>query len=138
MPKPSRYNSPMRKPDASLGSAPSPAAREREEGQEKGQGTGARRNLYYIALGALTLLVSFLPYLYGFLSAPGRGLVFTGLIHNADDGAVYYSWMRQAASGRFFLHNQFAIEEQRDVLFNLFYWLLGGLVRVTGLPIPVV
>ncbi len=87
--------------------------------------------VFYIGFGALTLLLASLPYIYGWLQTP-RGFTYTGLAYNIDDCAVYLSWMRQAASGRFFQHNQFSIDPQRDVQFNLFFLVLGGLVRLTG------
>ena len=95
--------------------------------------TPARPDYFYVLLGGLALLLASLPYLYGYFTTPA-GYVYTGLTYNIDDGAVYLSWMRQAASGHFFIHNQFTTEPQRGVLFNLFFLLLGGLVRLTHLP----
>jgi hypothetical protein len=92
---------------------------------------GRRDGRYYALVGAITLLVASLPYLYGWWATP-PGHVFTGLTYNADDGAVYLSWMRQAQEGSFFIHNRFAIEPQKDILFNLFFWLLGTAARWTG------
>ncbi|MES2461335.1 MAG: hypothetical protein V4671_12195, partial [Armatimonadota bacterium] len=89
-------------------------------------------NLFYFGFGALTLLLASLPYLYGWLTTPA-GHVYTGFTYNIDDGAVYLAWMREAARGQFFIHNPFSVEPQRDVLFNLFYYLLGSIVRFTGL-----
>lgn len=99
--------------------------------------TPGRETRFYVVFGALTLLLASIPYLYGYLNTP-PGMVYTGLGYNIDDNAVYFSWMRQAENGGFFLRNQFSVEEQRGVLFNLFFWLLGSLVRVTGLSTPAV
>jgi hypothetical protein len=75
--------------------------------------------------------------LYGWLNTPA-GHVYTGFTYNIDDGAVYLSWMREAARGQFFIHNPFSVEPQRDVLFNLLYFFLGSIVRFTGLGAMVV
>jgi hypothetical protein len=92
---------------------------------------GDRR--FYVGIGALALLLSSAPYLYGWFHTP-PGTVYTGLTYNIDDSCVYLSWMRQAENGRFFLHNQFSTDPQRGVLFNLLFLLLGNLVRLTRLP----
>ena len=92
---------------------------------------------YYLGFGALALLLTSLPYLIGWLTTP-PGHVYTGLTYNIEDGAAYYSWLQQAIHGRFFIHNQFAVEPQRDLLFNLFFWLLGSIARVLGLSLPAI
>lgn len=96
---------------------------------------GSPRNetRFYVGLGALALVLASLPYLVGWLSAP-PGRVYSGLAFNIDDSAVYLSWMDQARRGHFFIRNQFSTEPQRGVLFNVFFLLLGNIVRVTGLP----
>jgi hypothetical protein len=93
--------------------------------------------VFYIGFGALTLLLASLPYLYGWLTTPA-GHVYTGFTYNIDDGAVYLAWMREAARGQFFVNNPFSVEPQREVVFNLFYFLLGSIVRFTGLGAMVV
>lgn len=92
---------------------------------------------FYLGLGALALLFASLPYLVGWLRTPS-GLVYSGLAYNIDDSAVYLSWMDQARRGHFFLRNQFSTEAQKGVLFNLFFLLLGNVVRLTGLAPAVV
>ena len=104
----------------------------RPSGRPENRGRGDRR-FFYSGLGALTLLLASVPYLWGWLITP-PGQVYTGFSFNVDDTAVYFSWMRQIEDGRFFLRNQFTTEPQRGVLFNLFFWLLGSVVRVTHLP----
>lgn len=89
---------------------------------------------FYLLVGAMTLLLASAPYLYGWLTTPA-GYVYTGLAYNIDDSAVYLAWMRQAASGQFFQRNLFTTEPQQGILFNLFFLLLGGIVRVTQLPL---
>lgn len=88
-------------------------------------------------LAAVALLCANLPYLLGVLWTPS-GATFTGLTFNADDGAVYLSWIRQAAEGNFFFTNRFTTEPQQGLLVNLFFYLLGTVARVTQLAPPVV
>jgi len=106
---------------------PAPAA-------ERTKGT---KRAFYVGLGVLALLLASLPYLVGWLRTP-PGLVYSGLVYNVDDSAVYLSWMDQARRGHFFLRNQFSTEAQKGVLFNLFFLLLGNVVRFTGLAPAVV
>ena len=95
------------------------------------QPSPAAERTFYFALGALALLLASLPYLVAWLRTP-PGLVYSGLAYNIDDSAVYLSWMDQARRGHFFLRNQFSTEPQKGVLFNLFFLLLGNVVRFTG------
>lgn len=92
---------------------------------------------YYIILGVLTLIAASAPYLIGWLRTPA-GHIFSGLVYNIDDCAVYLSWINQAAQGHFFQHSQFTTSPQHDVLFNVFFLLLGTIVRLTGLSAIVV
>lgn len=93
---------------------------------------------FYLAFGAFALFLASVPYLWGYLITP-PGHVYSGFfVHNIDDTGVYFAWMRQAEAGQFFLRNQFTTEEQRGVLFNLLFWLLGTLARLTRLPMILV
>ncbi len=85
----------------------------------------------------LTLLLAALPCAAGFLmSRPD--FVFVGATYNVDDTAVYYSWVRQAADGHFFIHNLFTTDPQNPIQFNLLMLAIGVLVRLTHIPIPVI
>lgn len=88
-------------------------------------------------LAAVALLCANLPYLLGVLWTP-QGASFTGLTFNADDGAVYLSWIRQASEGNFFFTNRFTTEPQQGLLINLFFYLLGTIGRITQLAPPVI
>lgn len=83
--------------------------------------------------GALMLLSS-LPYIVAAVSTPS-GHVYTWMLHNIDDSAVYLSWMKQVAQGQFFQENRFCIEPQKSVLFNIWFLILGALSKVTGGPL---
>jgi hypothetical protein len=90
-----------------------------------------------LLIGVIALCCANLPYLLGWLWTPA-GSSFTGLTYNIDDSAVYLSWIRQAAEGNFFLHNRFTTEDQRGLVFNLLFYLLGGVSRLTQLSPAVV
>ncbi len=86
------------------------------------------------ALIAFTLLASCLPYLLGYFLAPvmgPHGSFFIGTPYNIDDYCNYLSWLRQTADGRFFLHNLFTTDPQRNLQFNCFFWLLGRGMAIT-------
>ena len=83
--------------------------------------------------GALMLLSS-LPYIVAAASTP-NGHVYTWMLHNIDDSAVYLSWMKQVAQGQFFQENRFCIEPQKSVLFNIWFLILGVLSKVIGGPL---
>ncbi len=81
-----------------------------------------RRLVVGLALAAL--LLACLPYAFGYAITP-PGTRFIGTAYNIDDYCNYLSWVRQTMDGRFFFHNQFTTEPQRNLEFNLFFWTLG-------------
>ena len=85
------------------------------------------------ALIAFTLLVTTLPYALGYFLAPvmgPQGTTFIGTPYNIDDYCNYLSWLRQMADGRFFLHNMFTTDPQKDLEFNAFFWVLGRIMAL--------
>ncbi|MGI6295968.1 MAG: hypothetical protein ACOX3G_07740 [Armatimonadota bacterium] len=82
----------------------------------------------------IIVLLSSLPYIWGYFIAPS-GYSFTGLTHNIDDGAVYLSWMRQAADGHFFQRNLFTSEPQPARQFNLLFLAMGWCAAICHLPL---
>jgi hypothetical protein len=95
----------------------------------------ARSELRWVLLWAVTIvLLSSLPYLVGVRLTP-PGYHFLGLTHNIDDGAVYLSWMRQAADGHFFIRNLFTNEPQAAKSFNALFLLMGRFAAITRLPL---
>lgn len=88
----------------------------------------SREGAFYLWTGLAALLLSTLPYVWAWLRTP-PGHVYSGLLHNIDDGAVYLSWMRQVAEGNFFQSNRFCVEPQKSVLFNVWFLVLGTLSR---------
>lgn len=84
----------------------------------------------------LTVFVTCLPYAWGYFLAPvmgegGHPSFFIGTVYNIDDYCNYLSWLRQMADGHFFLHNSFTTDTQKDLEFNVFFWLLGRFMALT-------
>lgn len=77
-----------------------------------------------LGLFLVTLLLTCLPYALAYAAVP-PGVRFVGTAYNIDDYCNYLSWVRQTMDGRFFFHNQFTTDPQRDLEFNLFFWVLG-------------
>ena len=96
----------------------------------EGPGVGATERRIIGALIALTLFASSLPYLLGYFIVP-PGATFIGTAYNIDDYCNYLSWLRQMGDGHFFLHNLFTTDPQKDLEFNVFFWLLGRLMALT-------
>lgn len=93
-----------------------------------------RRHGFTASIAGALMLLSSLPYLIAAVSTPS-GHVYTWMLHNIDDSAVYLSWMKQVAQGQFFQENRFCIEPQKSVLFNIWFLILGTLSKVTGGPL---
>ena len=105
-----------------------------------GQGGGlparpTRTELRSVLLAALgVMLLTCVPYLIA--AAPGfagPGLHFQGFLWGLDDGNVYRSYIRQAATGHFFAADQYSTEPQNPHFANLLFLAMGLLCRLTGL-----
>lgn len=97
----------------------------------RGSSLARSRETFYVGLGALAILLSSVPYLYGWLKTP-PGFVYTGLTSNIDDCLVYFSWIREYADGRFAQRDLFSTEAQHPVLFYAWFWILGLLSKAVG------
>jgi hypothetical protein len=79
------------------------------------------------------LVVTTLPYIYGFLSEPGDKW-FSGVIFNVHDTAQYLSWMRESAT-RFFIENRLTSEPNPPIFVNLHWWIPGRTAALLGLSL---
>ena len=89
-----------------------------------------------VVLGLVVLAGSQIPTAWG-LRAHARGLhpdmVFNGSPATyADEAATYWSWMRQARDGRFFLTDLYTTEDHPRNYVNVLWWILGSASRLTG------
>jgi hypothetical protein len=85
-------------------------------------------------VGAALVLVTAVPYLYGWLSTPSH-LVYSGLMFDVPDHAQYWSWVTASRDG-LFISNTMTPEPNRAVFLNPQMWLLGWAQDVLGLPFP--
>lgn len=92
------------------------------------------RFLFVIIL--VVCVLSSLPYLYGYLSAP-PDRVFMGILLNTPDTTQYFAWMRGFGSADL-IDNKLTPEPNEAVFFNLLWWALGKLARWSGLSLPLV
>lgn len=94
------------------------------------------RFVFWLVLAML--LITGLPYLYGYLSAP-PGFVYTGL-HALSPGdiPIYYSYINQVSQGELLVKNLFTTEPQTLGTFNVWWVLVGGLAKFFNLSIILV
>lgn len=79
----------------------------------------------------LVLVLTNLPYLYGYWSTP-EDKQFMGLIFNVPDHAQYFSWYRDFETANF-VSNRMTPEPSQPLFFNLLWWILARLGFYTGL-----
>lgn len=85
---------------------------------------------YALSLTVLVLVVTSLPYTFAYLSAPDDRM-FVGIQLNMVDHQQYFSWMR-AHESSFLISNRMTPEPNAPVFFNLLWWALAQVARLTG------
>jgi hypothetical protein len=95
-----------------------------------------RREWGYVAIFIVAVLViTQIPYLYAYMSAPD-GRQFMGVMFNIPDHFQYFSWMRESRAN-VLVSNQLTPEYSAPLLFNLLWWTLGRIEALTGLDYAV-
>src|ERR1019366_5439718 len=89
---------------------------------------------FLILLGVLSVLFAALPYIVGLATTPA-GSAYLGYQNNTDDHMVSSAWMRQAMDGRFLMDNRFTTGAQPRLTINLYFFVLGIVAKVTGIPL---
>jgi hypothetical protein len=84
----------------------------------------------WLVIVALLLLTS-IPYLYGYLSSPADKQ-FMGLMLDIPDHGQYLSWWRSFQSS-LLARNKLTPEPNEPLFFNLLWWVLAQASRWTGL-----
>lgn len=82
-----------------------------------------------LAVGVLAVL----PFVWGLLSTPAGGR-YVGFQYNTDDHMVYAAWARQAMDGHFFFDNRFAVDPQPSLTIHLYFWAVGIVAKLVGIP----
>lgn len=85
-------------------------------------------------LALVATIVAAIPCLIGWMTTPAGSLYF-GIQTNFDDHMVYAAWMRQAMEGRFFFDNRFAVDAQPGLTVHLYFFVLGLIAKLTGIPV---
>jgi len=79
----------------------------------------------------IVFIVTSLPYLYGYLSAPPNKQ-FMGIMLDVSDHCQYFSWMRELSQSPL-ASNKLTPEPNRPAFFNLLWWAMGRVGRLLGL-----
>lgn len=95
-----------------------------------------RRTVFWACLVA-ALLAAF-PFITGSIVAARSGDWFAGFQHSFDDQMVYSAWMTQAQDGRLLMDNRFAVDPQPGLTVHLYYFVLGLISKVLGIPVTLV
>jgi hypothetical protein len=87
-----------------------------------------------VVVTLLLLLVTSVPLVYGYMSAPADRW-FSGVVYNVHDTAQYYSWMREYGDA-VFIENRLTPEASEAVYFNLHWWIPGRVAALLDLSLP--
>lgn len=99
----------------------------------------AKKEWHFVAvISVVMILLTGLPFLFGYLAAP-QDTTYNGLhAFSPGDFPVYYSYINQVKDGQYFVKDLFTGEPQNLGTFNVWWFLVGLLVKISGLPIPLV
>ena len=88
---------------------------------------------FVLIIIAVVLVLTSIPYLYAYLSAP-PDKQFMGIMLDVPDHGQYFSWMRELSTSAL-ASNKLTPEANEPVFFNLLWWGLGHLKRWFGLSL---
>lgn len=80
---------------------------------------------------AVILILTSLPYIFGFLSTPADKQ-FMGIMLDVPDHLQYFSWMHELTNANL-AANKLTPEANKPVFFNLLWWGLGRSGKILGL-----
>lgn len=86
---------------------------------------------FILAVIALVLVLTSLPYAYAYLSTPAEKH-FVGIMLDVPDHAQYFSWFRDLGSANL-VSNKLTPEPNGAIFFNLLWWGLARLGKLLGL-----
>jgi hypothetical protein len=86
---------------------------------------------FVILIMVAVLVITSLPYVFGYISAP-QDQQFMGLIFNVPDHAQYFSWYRDFQTANL-VSNRMTPEPTAPLFFNLLWWVLARIGLYTGL-----
>jgi hypothetical protein len=109
------------------------------ESSEKPFNSETRRSIaavewrFVLMIITIVLVLTSIPYLYAYLSAPPEKQ-FMGIMLDVPDHGQYFSWMRELSTSAL-ASNKLTSEPNDPVFFNLLWWGLGHLKRWFGLTL---
>jgi hypothetical protein len=86
---------------------------------------------FVTAVIVIVLIITSLPYIYGFQSAP-PDKAFMGIMLDVPDHLQYFSWMRELSTAHLSA-NKLTPEPNQPVFFNLLWWMMGRFGNLVGL-----
>ncbi|HEY9089363.1 MAG TPA: hypothetical protein VIO36_14425 [Anaerolineaceae bacterium] len=89
---------------------------------------------FVFLVAAAILLVTSLPYIFGYVAVP-EGKQFTGLMQDVPDHGQYLAWWRSFQSD-ILVNNKLTPEPNAPMFFNLLWFLLGRFSLLTGTGYP--
>jgi hypothetical protein len=87
-----------------------------------------------LGLIALTVAITWLPYLFGWLITPPN-MRYLWLVYNPDDQNVHLMWARQAMDGAWRFHDLYTTELHPGLFVHLYALALGWFCRFTDIPL---
>ncbi len=93
---------------------------------------------FVFLIAAAVVIITALPYLYGYFSAPPNLYYLGTQSFNPADVPNYYSWIEQIKQGNFLLKGLMTSENQVALLFNPFFLVMGLTAKIFNLSSPLV
>lgn len=92
---------------------------------------------FTLVLAGVAVLLALIPALMAVGSVEEGGR-YLGTQTAVDDAMVYSAWMHQAAEGSFLLDNRFTTDAQPGLTIQVYFWVLGLISKVMGIPTTLV
>jgi hypothetical protein len=123
----------MTRADLRMAAAATALGAQRRAAAVVGSGASVRASDFvaFVSLAAVVVLLTAVPYAFGYLSAPADKQ-FMGVVLGMPDAAQYLSWARESGHS-LLIENKLTPEAGDATFFNLFSLTVGQLARVLGL-----
>jgi len=90
---------------------------------------------FVLIMMVVTILLTGLPFLYGYLTAPSDAIYYGLHALSPGDIPVYYSYLYQIVEGDFFVKDLFTSEAQSVGTFNVWWVGVGLMAKIFSIPI---
>lgn len=99
----------------------------------KTDGTSLKNRRFLFVISALLMILTSLPYFYGYTLTPPRTIFLGNGFFNSHDYPVYYSYIEQIKNGAWLLKDVFTAETGQKPFLNIFWLGLGLTARIFSL-----